>query len=245
MFPQYASATVGSTFESVTKILRNWRWIPEIRFCNNYHDHPFYIKALSDSILDFNKSKKNNLINKNIELNISDNNEKIKSVNNEKSINVNNENSKNDILIENNSLPSNNINSKIQKQILIFSFHGLPYKSLIKGDPYYCQCQKTARLVAESLNLSKEDYIVTFQSRFGRERWLEPYTEDVLLKLVKDNVKNVQIISPSFSVDCLETLEEINMYYKNIFINAGGEIYEYIPCLNDSESQVVLYEKIN
>jgi len=121
---------------------------------------------------------------------------------------------------------------------IIFSFHGMPFRYLKEGDPYFCFCHKTARLVAEDLKLEKDKYILAFQSRFGREEWLKPYVDDEIVNLAKSGVKNLHIISPGFSVDCLETLEEIQIGYKELFIENGGESLKYIPCLNSNEDQI-------
>lgn len=115
---------------------------------------------------------------------------------------------------------------------LIFSYHGEPRRYLDEGDPYFCHCHKTTRLVAEALELSESDYLVTFQSRFGREEWLQPYTDETLKALPGAGVRSVQVICPGFSSDCLETLEEIGVENRDYFLEAGGERYEYIPCLN-------------
>ncbi|MEJ6005434.1 ferrochelatase [Paucibacter sp. AS339] len=117
---------------------------------------------------------------------------------------------------------------------LVMSFHGMPARTLALGDPYHCECLKTGRLLAEALGLQKTDYVVTFQSRFGKAKWLEPYTEPTLKKLASEGVKNVAVICPGFSADCLETLEEISMEAREAFLHAGGSHFSYIPCLNDS-----------
>jgi len=117
---------------------------------------------------------------------------------------------------------------------LVMSFHGMPARTLALGDPYHCECLKTGRLLAEALGLAASDYLVTFQSRFGRAKWLEPYTEPTLLRLAGDGVKRVDLICPGFSADCLETLEEIAQEAQHAFRAAGGEAFHYIPCLNDS-----------
>ena len=178
LYPQYCAATTGSTFDKVTEILRKWRWIPEIRFVNNYFEEPMYIECLARSI------KKNW--------------------------------------------------KKFGKpQKLIFSYHGIPKKYLLKGDPYHCFCQKTTRLVAEKMKLKEKDYITTFQSRFGPDEWLQPYTDKTLEELPEKGIKKVHILSPGFSSDCLETLEELEVQNKEIFFSSGGEEYNYIKCLND------------
>ncbi|MDZ7918459.1 ferrochelatase [Rhodoferax sp.] len=116
---------------------------------------------------------------------------------------------------------------------LVMSFHGVPARTLELGDMYHCECFKTARLLAEALNLPKDQYQVTFQSRLGRAKWLEPYTEPSLIKLGQAGVKRVDVICPGFTSDCLETLEEINMEGREAFLHAGGKEFHYIPCLND------------
>ncbi len=116
---------------------------------------------------------------------------------------------------------------------LVLSFHGVPARTLALGDPYHCECMKTARLLANKLNLTKEHYRVTFQSRLGRAKWLEPYTEPTLIALGRAGVKRVDVICPGFTSDCLETLEEISMEARAAFLLAGGKTFHYIPCLND------------
>lgn len=118
--------------------------------------------------------------------------------------------------------------------LLLFSFHGVPKRSLIKGDPYHCECHKTARLLAQALGLSDTQWKLSFQSRFGKAEWLKPYTSEVLAELPKSGVKTLDVLCPGFPADCLETLEEIAMEGKEEFLTAGGEQYRYIPCLNDS-----------
>jgi ferrochelatase len=120
-----------------------------------------------------------------------------------------------------------------QAQVLVMSFHGVPARSLHLGDPYHCECRKTARLLAEQLKLSPAQFRVTFQSRFGRAKWLEPYTEATLVALAQSGVQRVDVICPGFTSDCLETLEEINIEARQAFLAAGGQRFEYIPCLND------------
>ncbi len=116
---------------------------------------------------------------------------------------------------------------------LVMSFHGVPERTLLMGDPYHCECHKTARLLAQELGLPKDRYAVTFQSRFGKAKWLEPYTEPTLIALAQQGVKRVDLMCPGFTSDCLETLEEINLEAREAFLHAGGEAFTYIPCLND------------
>ena len=179
LYPQYCAATTASTFDSVTKVLQKWRWIPELRFINQYFEEENYIKALADSIQQF-WSKKG------------------------------------------------------QPQKIIFSYHGIPKKYHIKGDPYHCFCLKTTRLVKEYMKLDDNKVLTTFQSRFGRQEWLQPYTSQTLQELPGKDIKKIHIISPGFSADCLETLEELEVENREYFMKAGGEEYDYIPCLNDN-----------
>lgn len=116
---------------------------------------------------------------------------------------------------------------------LVMSFHGLPQRNLTLGDPYHCECHKTARLLAARLGLAKDDYMVTFQSRLGRAKWLQPYTEPSLVKLARSGLKRVDVVCPGFTSDCLETLEEIGMEARDAFLRAGGKEFHFITCLND------------
>ena len=186
MYPQYCAATTGSTFDEVTNVLQKWRWIPEMRFINQYFEEKNYIEALSNSIKSFWKKY-----------------------------------------------------PKPQK--IIFSYHGIPKRYLTNGDPYHCFCLKTTRLVKEHMRLSDNEIMTTFQSRFGREEWLKPYTSETLKELPKQGIKNIHIISPGFSSDCLETLEELEEENKEYFMESGGESYKYIPCLNDNEDHIDVF----
>jgi len=121
---------------------------------------------------------------------------------------------------------------------LLFSFHGIPKRFFIAGDPYHCECHKTARLVAAQLDLNEEKWQVVFQSRFGREEWLKPYTDHTLTALGKAGLKRVDIICPGFAADCLETLEEISQENRQIFLQAGGKAFHYIPALNDNVEHI-------
>ena len=121
---------------------------------------------------------------------------------------------------------------------LVFSFHGVPERSLLLGDPYHCECHKTARLLAEGLGLKKDEWLVTFQSRFGKAKWLEPYTEPTLIALARQGVTRVDVMCPGFTSDCLETLEEIAQEAREAFLGAGGRGFEYIPALNDQHEWI-------
>lgn len=183
LYPQYAAATTGSTFDAVAKELSKWRWVPELRFINSYCDNKHYIAALANSLRE-------------------------------------------------------HISTHGKPQKIIFSYHGTPKRSLDLGDPYYCLCQKTTRLVQEHLGLAKNECLTTYQSRFGYAEWLKPYTDETLKELAQSNVKDIAILSPAFSADCLETLEEIAVENREIFLHAGGETYRYIPALNDREDHI-------
>jgi protoporphyrin/coproporphyrin ferrochelatase len=127
---------------------------------------------------------------------------------------------------------------------LVMTFHGVPKRTLMLGDPYHCECLVSARLLAEKLQLRKEDYVVTFQSRFGKAEWLQPYTEPTLQALAQSGVKKIDIVCPGFVADCLETLEEIAMEGKEVFLEAGGTDYRYIPCLNESDDWIAALAKL-
>lgn len=185
LYPQYSATTSGTVFDEVARVISQWRWVPDIKFINQYSDHDLYIQALSDSITSHWEK-----------------------------------------------------NGRAEK--LIFSFHGLPKRFLELGDPYFCYCQKTARLVKEKLNLTDNDTRIVFQSRFGKAEWLQPYCVDTLQQLPAEGCKSVDIICPGFAVDCLETLEEIAIANKDVFLYAGGEKYHYIPALNSDEEHVKL-----
>lgn len=131
-----------------------------------------------------------------------------------------------------------------EPEIIITSFHGIPMSYFKKGDPYHCACMKTARLLRERLGFSKEKLMITFQSRFGPEEWLQPYTDKTVERLAKEGVKRIAVMNPGFVSDCLETLEEIAGEAKEIFEHAGGEKFSHIPCLNDSADGVAVLEKV-
>ncbi len=128
--------------------------------------------------------------------------------------------------------------------LLLFSFHGVPIRSLYKGDPYHCHCLKTARLIANYLGLKEGEWKVSFQSRFGKAEWLKPYTTQVIQNLPKIGVKRLHVVCPGFISDCLETLEEIAMEAKDDFLDCGGFEFKYIPCLNDGEFGIDMLSSI-
>jgi protoporphyrin/coproporphyrin ferrochelatase len=127
---------------------------------------------------------------------------------------------------------------------LVMSFHGVPRFSLTRGDPYHCECHKTARLIAEELGLKPEQYIVSFQSRFGRAEWLTPYTIEVMAQLGKAGTGRIDVFCPGFVSDCLETLEEIAIENKTEFLQAGGKDFHYIPCLNERHEWIQALARI-
>jgi ferrochelatase len=183
LYPQYSASTTASTFDAVAEELRGWRWVPELRFVNHYHDDPGYIRASADRI-------------------------------------------------------RRHWESQGRGDRLLFSFHGVPKRYLLNGDPYHCQCHKSARLIAEALELAPGDWELSFQSRFGREEWLKPYTDERLKALPQEGVRAVDAFCPGFSADCLETLEEIAMQNRDFFLEAGGETFRYIPALNDEPGHI-------
>ncbi|WP_075186325.1 ferrochelatase [Teredinibacter haidensis] len=129
-------------------------------------------------------------------------------------------------------------------EMLLLSYHGVPLRYLQQGDPYHCQCLKTSGLVASALGLDASEYITSFQSRFGREQWLQPYTDEILKSLPAKGVKSVQIICPGFSADCLETIEEIGEENRAYFMASGGSRYDYIPALNSEPEHIELLKQL-
>jgi ferrochelatase len=128
---------------------------------------------------------------------------------------------------------------------LVFSFHGIPRQAMLAGDPYYCECLKTARLVAEQLRLEQDRWQVTFQSRLGPAEWLQPYTAATMEELGKAGTRRIDVVCPGFSADCVETLEEIQMENRDIFVEAGGGEFSYIPALNDRADHIeALYDLV-
>ncbi len=132
---------------------------------------------------------------------------------------------------------------KWKPDLIMASYHGIPKKYFDKGDPYHCYCHKTTRLVAEKMT-TKIPIITTFQSRFGPQEWLQPYTDKTLEKLPKEGKKNILVICPGFASDCVETLEEISMEGKASFIEGGGENFEFVPCLNDNDDHIELFKNL-
>lgn len=180
LYPQYSATTTASVFDRVSAVLRRWRWLPELRFINRYHDEPAYISAIAASIRRHWESH--------------------------------------------------------ERGHLLFSFHGIPRRYLLAGDPYHCYCVKSARLVSEQLGLSSNDWSLSFQSQVGREEWLRPYTDELLIRYAREGRTAITVACPGFATDCLETLEEIALRNRDAFLAAGGRSYSYVPALNDSDA---------
>lgn len=129
-------------------------------------------------------------------------------------------------------------------EVLLLSFHGMPERTLHLGDPYHCQCQKTSRLLRDELGIAPERWLTTFQSRFGNDPWLQPYTDATVERLAKEGVRKLVLVAPGFSADCLETLEELDVENRGIFESNGGQKFAYIPALNDSPEGLDVIEAI-
>ena len=128
--------------------------------------------------------------------------------------------------------------AEVKPDILVCSYHGVPKRYLMEGDPYHCQCQKTTRLLRDRLGWGEGDITTTFQSKFGPEEWLKPYTVEEVARLAQAGKKRIAVVAPAFSADCIETLEEINEEIQESFVHAGGESFTYIPCLNDEPAHL-------
>jgi len=183
LYPQYSATTTASIFDAVYAELIDWRYVPEMRYINQYYTNPAYISALAQSV-------------------------------------------------------EQHWQKHDRAKTLVMSFHGLPKRYADAGDPYDQHCQETAQLLAEQLNLKSTEWKLTYQSRFGPEEWLQPYTDKTLESLAQQGNDHVQVICPGFATDCLETLEEIAMENRDVYINAGGKKYGYIPALNESSEHV-------
>jgi ferrochelatase len=188
LYPQYSSTTTGSIFELVTRELGRWRWMPELRFVNQYCEQARYQAAIAQSIADHWGTH--------------------------------------------------------GRKHLLFSFHSIPRRYFLAGDPYHCFCQGTARAVARRLGLAEGEWSIGFQSRFGREEWLKPYVDVLLEQYAKSGPKAVTVVCPGFATDCLETLEEIGMQNREMFLGHGGQAFDYVPCLNSSEANVDVLEGV-
>lgn len=180
LYPHYCSSTTGSVFDRTTGVLRRWRWLPETRFVNDYHDDAGYIDALSAAI-------------------------------------------------------EKHWEEVGARSHLLFSYHGIPASYAANGDPYRSQTEVTTRLVAARLALKQGEWSHCYQSRFGRVAWLQPYTIDTIEALATHGVRQLTVVSPSFAVDCLETLEEVAIEYRDHFRAKGGQELRLVPGLNDGD----------
>ncbi len=190
LYPQYAGPTTGSTFDAIAKSFSRRRYVPEIHFISDYHEHPLYIEALARSVREHWQEQG-------------------------------------------------------RSEHLIISYHGEPQRYADQGDPYYQQCLRTSTLLAEALKLSQEQYSITFQSRFGSEPWLQPYTDETLIEMASSGrVKSVDVICPGFAADCLETIEEVGVENRGYFLENSGTNYQYIPCLNASSAHLTAINDI-
>jgi ferrochelatase len=189
LYPQYSATTTASVFDAVTRELQQWRFVPELRFIQDYWSMPDYLQAIATQIQTHQKT-----------------------------------------------------HGVAEKTL--FSFHGIPQRYFRQGDPYYCQCLGTARRVAQLLGLESSQWAVAFQSRVGREPWLKPYTDYILREWAQTGVRSVHVVCPGFAVDCLETLEEIALQNRDLFLSSGGQQYAYIPALNADEDHAHLLTKL-
>lgn len=185
LYPQYSATTTGAVFDRLAKGLKACPHLPQMRFVNEYHLHPQYIRALADSVREYRAQYGSG-------------------------------------------------------DKLLLSFHGIPERYERQGDPYPSQCRATAKAVAAELGLHDDQWLCSFQSRFGREEWVKPYTDATLEAWGKEGVGRVDVISPAFSADCLETLEELSVENRDHFIHHGGRDYHYIPCLNDRTDHIAM-----
>ena len=131
-----------------------------------------------------------------------------------------------------------------EPEVIVATFHGMPEKYLTEGDPYHCQCLKTSRLLREALGLAKERWVTSFQSRFGNDPWLKPYTDETVEALARSGVKRLALVAPGFTADCLETIEELDVENREIFMQHGGEKFAYLPALNDSDEGMRVIEAV-
>ncbi len=180
LYPQYCSSTTGSVFDGVTHALRRWRWLPEIRFVNEYHSDPAYTGELAASI-------------------------------------------------------EAHWQRVGERSHLLLSYHGIPAAYVREGDPYQGQAEATTTAVVSRLGLREGQWSHCYQSRFGRVVWLQPYTIDTLEALARRGINRLTVVAPSFAVDCLETLEEVAVEYRDKFLKLGGESLTLVPALNDGD----------
>ena len=177
LFPQYSATSSAPLYDAVSKWVLAQRNLPGLSIIRDYYQHPVFIEAVAQSVLDYQK-----------------------------------------------------VHGQAEK--LLMSFHGIPQPYADKGDPYADRCRITAQKVAEKLGLNEQQWAISFQSRFGKQEWVKPYTDQILKDWAEQGVKSVQVLSPAFSADCLETLEELAVENRELFLGQGGETYAYIPALN-------------
>lgn len=189
LYPHYCASTTGSVFDALAEALKRVRYLPELRFVNDYHDDALYIEALKASI-------------------------------------------------------ETHWAAAGGRSHLLFSYHGIPRSYVERGDPYQRQAETTTALTVQALALKPGDYSHCYQSRFGRVEWLKPYTVDTIEALAAARVKRLTVVSPAFAVDCLETLEEIAIQYRELFLEKGGEELTLVPCLNDGAAHVAALTRI-
>jgi ferrochelatase len=189
LYPQYCSSTTGSVFDRTSDALRRWRWLPETRFVNDYHDDAGYIEALGARIEEHWAEAGG-------------------------------------------------------RSHLLLSYHGIPAAYVKEGDPYREHTERTTRLLVARLGLKEAEWSHCYQSRFGSVEWLQPYTEDTLTALAKRGSSKLTVVSPSFAVDCLETLEEVAIEYRDKFLQLGAERLTLVPALNDDDRHAELLVSI-
>lgn len=185
LYPQFCSATTGSVCDQLETLRKHSGQQIRLGMIKSYHDHPYYIQALADSV-------------------------------------------------------TQHWQVQGRPQHLLFSFHGIPQLLVDRGDPYFQQCHETAALVAEKLQLEVGFWQICFQSRFGKAEWVKPYTNTVIGELPTRGIRRVDVLTPAFASDCLETLEEIAVQNAAHFVSCGGEQLRLIPCLNDSETHIAM-----
>lgn len=189
LFPQYSATSTAPLYDAFARWIPQQRHLPGLTLIKDYYQHPLFIQALADSVLNYQAE-----------------------------------------------------HGKPEK--LLMSFHGIPQPYADKGDPYADRCRITARLVANVLHLKDEEWAIGFQSRFGKQEWVKPYTDVLLQQWGEQNVQSVQVISPAFSADCLETLEELAIQNKELFQHAGGGDYAYIAALNTRQAHIDLLSSL-
>lgn len=185
LYPQYSATSTGTVYDQLAGYLRYRRLPPSLNLIRDYHDHPLFIRALANSVREFQAERG-------------------------------------------------------RGDKLLMSFHGIPLANVEKGDPYQRHCETTASLLARELGLEPPDWLLSYQSRLGPARWLGPDTSSCLQELARAGCSRVQVVCPAFSADCLETLEEIAGENQQLYLAAGGEQFDYIPCLNERSDHIAM-----